>query len=278
MAKRNRTKIYHEYEDCYDYIPHGNKYKPFISIQDVPSLGRSSRIHGIKTNRQHEFLSDLERNYFLILEYAENVIDIREQFPLELEITQLIAEELGIKHPINPKNRKPITMTSDFCITVKDDKTSENMIRTLKYKKDLLNNRVIEKFTIEQNYWNRLGIDWGIVTEEEINKIFCQNLNDILKYQNLSDNYGFQNISKEELEDLIIAFLQRLIGENQTVREIASVFEKDVHLPKGSGITLFKHLLARHYISIDLFLPLQLDQKVEIDLLVKSRELGEVFL
>ncbi len=65
------------------------------------------------------FLSDLERNYFMILEFLEDVVDIREQFPLEKEETLLIAEELGIKHPTNPTTKESITMTSDFCITLK---------------------------------------------------------------------------------------------------------------------------------------------------------------
>lgn len=41
----------------------GIDYKPWIKIQDVPSLGRSTRLKGIKIPRQYEFLSDLERNY-----------------------------------------------------------------------------------------------------------------------------------------------------------------------------------------------------------------------
>ena len=55
--------------DVYDQIKRGKEYKPAITIQDVPSLGRSTRIHGIKTGRQHEFLSDMERNYFHILNF-----------------------------------------------------------------------------------------------------------------------------------------------------------------------------------------------------------------
>lgn len=75
----------------------GQSYKPWVTIQDFHSSGRVSRIRGIKTNRQHEFLSDLEHNYFYLLEFAENVIDIREQFPLlPLEDTLLIAKELGV--------------------------------------------------------------------------------------------------------------------------------------------------------------------------------------
>lgn len=55
----------------------GFEYKPWINIQDVPSLGRSTRLKGIKTGREHQFLSDMERNYFYILEYSEQVVDIR---------------------------------------------------------------------------------------------------------------------------------------------------------------------------------------------------------
>lgn len=42
----------------------GQNYKPWIKIQDVPSLGKATRLEGIKTNRQHEFLSDLERDSY----------------------------------------------------------------------------------------------------------------------------------------------------------------------------------------------------------------------
>ena len=56
----------------------GADYKPWLNIQDVSSLGRSTRLKGIKTNRQHEFLSALERNYFYLTEYSDFVVDIRE--------------------------------------------------------------------------------------------------------------------------------------------------------------------------------------------------------
>ena len=245
-------------------------------IQDVPSKGRSSRVCGIKTGRQHDFLSDLERNYFMTLEFIDDVVDIREQFPLELEETLLIAEELGIKHPINPVTKEAIVMTSDFCITLKDGNSMRDVIRTAKYKVELLDRRVMEKFYIEKAYWERHGLDWGIVTEEEINKNYSQNLSDVLDYYDLSDNHTFKDISIEERDDIIIEFLQRLVGSEKTVRQISSLFEKDLHLGKGTGIALFKHLIARKYIEIDLFSPLQLDHSIRIDLLAKAREMGEI--
>lgn len=77
-----------------------NNYKPWLTIQNLSSTGNSSGLMGWKTNRRHEFLSDLERDYFFILEWTEEVIDIREQFPLNRELTYKITEEKGIHHPI----------------------------------------------------------------------------------------------------------------------------------------------------------------------------------
>lgn len=276
MAKRKRNNIHRSNEDNYSLISRGKEYKPYIVIQDIPSLGRSTRLCGIKTGRQHDFLSDLERNYFLILEFIDDVVDIREQFPLELQETLLIAEELGIVHPKDPKSKEYITMTSDFCITLKDGSSTRDVIRTTKYKQDLVNRRVFEKFYIEKIYWERRGLDWGIVTEEEVDKNYCQNISDVLDYYDLNENDAFQEISLEEREDIIIAFLQRLIGSDKTVRQISSLFEKDLHLKKGAGIAMFKHVIARKYISIDLFSPLSLDKHLPVDLLVKAKEIGEV--
>ena len=48
----------------------GADYQPWLKIQSVSSLGWSTRLKGIKTGRQHEFLSDLERNYFYLTEFS----------------------------------------------------------------------------------------------------------------------------------------------------------------------------------------------------------------
>ena len=74
MAKRKRINTNRGNEDSYSLIPRGKAYQLFIVIQDVPSLGRSSRPCGIKTGRQHDFLLDLERNYFMILEFIDEVV------------------------------------------------------------------------------------------------------------------------------------------------------------------------------------------------------------
>ena len=108
MAKRknnlNIDKIIKEKRG----IGEGKVYKPGIKIQDFPSMGRVTRGLGDKTMRQHDFLSDLERDYSKYLEFADDVVDFREQFPLlPIEETIIIAKELGFEHPkiLNQKSQ-----------------------------------------------------------------------------------------------------------------------------------------------------------------------------
>jgi len=53
----------------------GADYKPWLKIYDVPSLGRSHRLRGIKTGRVHHFLSDIEANLFYLLDWHDAVVD-----------------------------------------------------------------------------------------------------------------------------------------------------------------------------------------------------------
>ena len=152
MSKRARTSKIEKWIKEGRGSGVGSEYKPWLNIQDVASKGRSIRLKGIKTNRQHEFLSDLERNYFYLTEYSDFVVDIREQFPLlPLEETIVIADELGIKHPTDPKTHEPIVMTTDFLLTVDKGEGLVELARTIKMKDELLKERVIEKFEIERD-------------------------------------------------------------------------------------------------------------------------------
>jgi hypothetical protein len=241
----------------------GVEYKPWIKIQDVPSLGRATRLKGIKTQRQHEFLSDLERNYFYFLEYSDEVIDIREQYPLlPLEETVMIANELGINHPKNPKTGEYIVMTTDFFIT------KSNMVdvaRTIKQKDDLLNKRIIEKFEIERQYWKKKNIDWGIVTEEEIDKTIAHNISFVHNYYNITEMDSFQKFGDKDLEDLTLEYTKRIIDTTKSIRSISKIFDTDMALDNGSGIAIFRYLIARKLIQVDLSKPLSVDEKININ-------------
>lgn len=67
----------------------GNNYKPWITIRDVSSEGRSHRVFGHKSQRTHHLLSDLELSAFLLLEWHSTTIDIFQSFLVLLSRNQI---------------------------------------------------------------------------------------------------------------------------------------------------------------------------------------------
>jgi hypothetical protein len=74
MAKRSRKLSYEQKIKEGRGSGSGIDYIPWIKIQDFGSKGRVTRVKGIKTLRQHELFSDLERNYFYYLDFSDNVM------------------------------------------------------------------------------------------------------------------------------------------------------------------------------------------------------------
>jgi hypothetical protein len=111
----------------------GHDYKPFIQAHDnkVASEGWKTRHLGWKTKRIHHTLSNHERNYLYYLEWLDEVVDIREQFPLlPRSRTEEIAEQLGIKHP--HLDDVPVVMTTDFVVTLKTPNGLIDVVCTIK--------------------------------------------------------------------------------------------------------------------------------------------------
>ncbi|NFG38430.1 heteromeric transposase endonuclease subunit TnsA [Clostridium botulinum] len=265
MAKRDRKKDSEKLIKEGRGTGMGKEYIPWIRIQDVASLGRVTRVKGIKTGRQHELLSDMERNFFYMLEFSNDVIDIREQYPLlPIEDTMDIAMELGVTHPKDPKTNEPIVMTTDFLITKNNNGEYVEIARTIKSKDDLLNKRILEKFEIERLYWKRKEIDWGIVTENEIDKIIAHNISFVQGYKDITTIDCFENIDNFELKDLIYEFIRRIIEDRRSARAICCEFDDDMNLPKGSGLSIYKYLIINKIIEIDITKEIDVNKYIPI--------------
>jgi hypothetical protein len=186
MAKRNRRsnqKVINRRLKEGRGKGRGENYLPFLFIQDVASIGLATRDKGWITGRVHHFLSKLEWLFFLTLEWSLDITDIREQYPLDLDETLAIARRLSISHPVDPKTREPILMTTDFLIAMRTPTGISEFARTVKYKKDLASLRVMEKFEIERVYWQLRGVDWKIVTEQDIDPILTTNVRWLHRYR-----------------------------------------------------------------------------------------------
>jgi hypothetical protein len=258
MAKRKRATTKKQIEKRYaEGRGQGTfeQYQPWLRIQDVASLGLATRIKGWKTGRLHHLLSTLELNYFYLLEWSEDVIDIREQFPLDTEETLALADEIAVKHPTDPITKVEIVMTTDFLITVRQPIGTKEFARTIKYSKDLASNRTLEKFEIERLYWKERNIDWGIITELDINKTLVSNikwLHPSISKDSLPTSITLQIIQK------VTRFMIPLLKKKETsLRSITQSCDEKLALTSGFSLSIARHFLATRKWNVDMFLPLQ---------------------
>jgi hypothetical protein len=240
----------------------GEKYKPWITIHDFPSQGRSHRALGWKARRVQHFLSDHEMRYLYLLDWSDSVTDVREQFPLiEHEITQKIAKDMGVKHPTDAASGFPYILTTDFLISIYSGGKIVEIARTVKPAKELEGTRVIEKFEIERRYWTAKGIDWGIVTEHEIPRILAANISVI------HSAYKLEATSEMDIPNLLLLakmLKDRLRTSNGSISGVTTKLDKEMNLSGGTSLAVFKHLVARKEVLLDM------DKKLDFTRSVKS--------
>jgi hypothetical protein len=227
------------------------KYTPFIKVHEFGAMSRRHRIMGWKQRRIYQLMSDLELYYFLVMQWEDSVVDINEQFPLlPIEETILIANEYGIIHP--PRNAKKvedkIVMTTDFLLTINTGGVVKQIARTIKPINMLGKLRVLEKFKVEQEYWKRKGIDWGVITDEQIPKIKAQNIYYIYQNYFWAEENGY-NVST--IDKLVYDF-KNILHENKFVVDISvKKFEILNGWMEGDGLNFFKFLLAKKIVCTD---------------------------
>ena len=220
----------------------GVNYKPWLTIHDVASKGCCVRVLGRTVPRIFQLLSYLEMCFFYQLDHDPAVSDIKEQYPLDINVTLDIASKAGIEHP--KMNGYPVVMTTDFLYC-------ENNVWhavAVKPSAELSNKRVREKLELERQYWERRNIEWKIVTEKEVNMTLTRNLIWLWtgeKLENLITSAPLLNTLRE-------VFLRLYDDRNVPFSSIIEGLENECHLRAGTAMLIYKDLIRAGRIQIDL--------------------------
>ncbi|MDP2072510.1 TnsA endonuclease N-terminal domain-containing protein [Methylotenera sp.] len=229
---------------------HGSDYQPWLTIQDVSSHGRSTRIHCRKTQREHHLLSDNETAVFLLLDWSDAVTDIREQFPLDRELTRRIATEMGVTHPVDPHSRTEIVMTTDFLVDVRGGISTVLMARSVKPITELDNERTLEKQEIERRYWEIKGVEWGLITDFDLPEQRIKNLRWLHEMQSLEYlEEPYSGYWKDRCNRFLICLQQ---ATSMTIKQFNQHLESAQGFAKGEPLMIIRHLAANKKISINL--------------------------
>lgn len=232
----------------------GKDYKPELRIQDVSSVGLATRVLGWTTGRIHHLMSKLELMVFYTFDWPDAVVDIREQFPLDIEETQAIAAELRIRHPRDVKTKELVTMTTDFLITVRNGIQEVVYAYTVKYGKALSSRRVMQKFEIERIYWTRRNVGWAITTELDVDVAFVANVQWVHFYRRLSSLAPLNESAVRRIE----AFLApHVYAQQAPLRELTNQSDSELSLAPGTSLSVVRHLIATRRFEVDMKIPIQ---------------------
>ena len=170
---------------------HHGKYKPFIKTSEFNSQGTCSNPIDWTTGRTVHLLSQGEKYVWYLLRFMDEVDDIREQYPLDLEETMEIAEKYGIRHPRT--HLGAAIMTTDMLVDTVDGKQYAISIKNS--RKDVEENeRTLEKQFIECEYWKSKNIKFIILYKDEMNLTYARNIEAIsyfYRYDSVYDDVSF---------------------------------------------------------------------------------------
>lgn len=229
---------------------HGSDYRPWLQVQDVPSHGRSTRIHSYKTGRQHHLLSDLETGLFLILDWADHVVDIREQFPLDRDVTRMLAAKMGVVHPRDVQTKSDIVMTTDLLVDVRLDGGVSLIALSVKPASKLEGARTLEKLELERRFWARINVPWYLVTERELHAVRIGNLRWLHEMRSLDE---LKTPHADYWPDRCNRFLGELSrARGGLIEDFLKHLQQNCEFAAGEAMTVLRHLAANKRIRLDL--------------------------
>lgn len=245
----------------------GSEYKPWLTIQDMPSRGRVTRIY--EAGRIYHFFTDNELRYFYLLIWEDSVIDVREHYPLlDLnEVLNLDEDQLYEKYK-NDGDNAPYILTTTFLITVKNtDGEIVYYARSVKSSLELDRKDIINRYEIERKYWESKGIDWGIVTQKDIPVTRAKNISWVYSSLEINNDERFNTSERNYLSALLT---QRLNESSNVIREVTAEFDIEMNLDSGTGLLFFKYLIATKQLIINMDEEIDINQPISKVILNKN--------
>lgn len=204
----------------------GKNYLPWIKTREVHSQGTCANPVNWHNGRITELLSQGEYYFWLILMWTDNIIDIREQYPLlPRKNTEDLCDYYRIKHPM--MCGKLMVMSTDFLVTMSDGSTKAFSLKIS--QKCFDNPRTLDKLFIEQQYWKSIGIEYELITKDKINSVLARNIESVSKY--FDRKYVFDEYS----------YLKHLIATKKILVDMG-----DVPLNFGELLHKYKKEIEQH--------------------------------
>lgn len=235
----------------------GASYRPWLEVGDVSSTGRKHLVTGSRFGRDIHLLSDIEFRLFLMLDWADNVVDLREQFPLDLDLSIAVAKRLGIRHPSYPGTSDPAVMTVDFMVTTTAADKGKFIAFNAKADSEATNDYSMQKLEIQRSVLQLMEIEHFIVFGSMLPRQTTKNL-EWIRNAHLKD--GEQEPWPGYFNDMTQRFMPHLryaqgADPGSTLSQSCMAFDSLHEATPGTGIRITRMLMSRKLVLFDLSHP-----------------------
>lgn len=232
----------------------GKDYLPWIHVRDFSSRGTSRRAPSAKTGRTHQLLSDVEYDLFLLLEWSRDFTDIREQYPLDRDMTQDVARTLGIRHPCYPSTHIPVVMTVDFLCTRATSGADDLVAFDAKRTEEAEDEHSLLKLEIQRATLELMGIPHHLVYHSDLP---AQKVRSIERIRDSQVKEGEAEPRPGYWASMSIRMSQMFASANSalTLAEFCAQFDAANSAQPGTGLRAARLLMWERVLVPDLSLP-----------------------
>lgn len=238
----------------------GTQYIPWTNERDTSSIGRCHVVKGVIVPRLYRLLSDLEYFVFLLLQFSNDVVDIREQFPLlPVRHAMGVAKELRWHYPRYRGTRTPAILSTDFLVTRLVDGTARLFAYAVKYSSALRPNerstaKQVKRIAANQRrigyelaFWTSRGVPFEVITDEGIPRVLIDNLTWVLQGAALPEHLRVPDVHVEFLSGLA-----RVDWRARPLRQVVDEAGAGLNLPRADLFQLLKSHLWRRTVRVPL--------------------------
>lgn len=230
-----------------------------LKVTTFSSKGRVTRLYSRKyTSGIVHLQSDNQLRVFLALEWDKDVKKIEVNTELiNLEETLENIDNLNLNRFKNKETGDLFKLYTNFLVTIESYKGIYNQVAiSVKSVSELERKSVIEKLEIEKRYWNKKGVRFYLITDKEIDKVFTNN---ILWVREVENDNSLRN--KDELAEKLYYFM--VDNKEIIINKLLKHFDKIEGIKEGSGLFLFRYLIANKQISVDMKKNINLNEKIK---------------
>lgn len=231
----------------------GPRYKPWLTVHDVPSQGRRHRPFSQKFGRELQLFSDVEFGVFLLAEHSLRVLEAEEQRPIDRGLSRDVASVLGIRHPHYPGTRVPTVMTVDLLVTLNRGATRFQVGVDAKTKDQLDDPRVLEKLQLTKLCLAEEGHGHLVVCDSHLPKQLINNLIWIRSaLPHKAEDLPYPDYL-EEAAGRLLKHLPSQLCTSKRLRDVCEEFDGLIGWMPDTALRAARFLLHTHRLHVDLY-------------------------